>query len=240
MLDADCPFGVFEAAAADLRVVDWSWPFANENRDAIDRHWDAACAANPRYFNGVVYLTANPRLENAVVRAELLAAQFKAVLYWRECGFADASVLDGFGSALIRSADGAVLLGRQRPGHINSGLTYLPGGFIDARDIAADGRVDIVGSVLRELEEETGLGAADGVPAPGLLVTRVGPQLSFAVTYQAQATADALVGKIMRRLDGDPHSELQEVVAVRRRNDLAGSTLPPYAALLMKHVFASS
>ncbi|MFN0218427.1 MAG: NUDIX domain-containing protein [Hyphomicrobium sp.] len=240
MLDDVGRSGVAEAVGADLRVVDRPWAFASEHRQAIDRHWDAARAANPRYFNGVVYLTSNPRLTRGIATAELKPAEFKAVLYWREQGFPQAGVLDGFGSALIKSADGAIVLGRQRPGHINSGLTYLPGGFIDARDVGPDGRVDLHGSVLRELEEETGLGAADGAAGPGYLIARVGPQLSFAITFRAHQAADDLVATIMARLDADPHSELQEVIAVRHLADLEGSTLPPYADLLLRRHFASS
>lgn len=239
MLDDICRSGVTRVTDADLCVEDRAWEFAIHNRDAIDRHWDAARAANPNYFNGVVYLTSSASIVNSVATARLFATEFKVALYWRDVGYPETGVLDGFGSALIRSSDGAVLLGRQRPGHINSGMTYLPGGFIDARDVAGDGRVDLVSSVLRELEEETGLGLADGAAAPGFILTRAEHQLSYAVTFQARAGADELIAAIMARLAADPNSELQEVVAVRRMSDLEGSRLPPYADLLLRQILAS-
>ncbi len=230
-------FGV--VAEADLRVEDRTWGFALRERDAIDRCWEKSVAANPGYFNGVIYLTRRLAIADGVLSAQMFPAEFKAFLYWRSLGYPDADAIDGFGSALITTADGAVILGRQRPGRINSGLTYLPGGFIDQRDVLADGRIDIAGSILRELREETGLGPADGAAAPGFLLARAAHQASFVLTFEARANADALTALIMARLTADPDSELQEVIAVRRLSDLEGSKLPPYADCLLRSVFAS-
>ena len=232
MLDDNCRSGVAFAGSADLRVETYAWAFETENSDAIDRNWRAALAANPSFFNGDVYLTSRASIENGVVAARLFKTDFKTVLYWRELGYPETGVIDGFGSALIHSADGAYIFCRQRPGQINSGMTYLPGGFIDGNDVLADGRIDISRSILRELEEETGLGPADGAPAPGFILTRAEYQLSYALTFNARATAADLIRQIKTRLDADPKSELQDVIEVRSLGDLAGAAMPPYARML--------
>ncbi len=137
-------------------------------RDDISAYWEHRLDQNPDFFNGTIYLTRDAKVEEEVFSARLFATDFKNFLYWRENGYGDRAVTDVFGSALIVSADGAVLLGRQRDGHINSGLAYCPGGLVDARDILADKYVDILGSIRRELYEETGLTAGDRRRGSGL------------------------------------------------------------------------
>lgn len=239
MHDDQLPDGAIEARCADLKVDDVVWDFAVENASAIDQHWDEARRANPLYFNGRVYLTRRASLRDGIVVGQVFPAEFKSVLYWRSLNFPKAGAIDGFGSALIRTLDGGVVIGRQRGGQINSGLTYLPGGFFDDRDVSADGSIDLAGSVLRELEEETGLGVYDGSVAPGLIVTRAGHQLSFAISFFAALPADALVDRINARLEADPQSELERVVAVRSASELDGVAMPAYARTLLHRLFAS-
>jgi 8-oxo-dGTP pyrophosphatase MutT (NUDIX family) len=232
--------GVFEARTADLSVEESRWAFAVDHAPAIDRHWEVARRANPGFFNGQVFMTRSAELRDHAVVARLFPVEFKSVLYWRSIGFPETDAIDGFGSALIRARDGAIILGRQRPGQINSGLTYLPGGFIDNRDIRPGGLIDLKSSVIRELEEETGLGPVDGAARPGWTITRAGHQLSFALTFEAHDEAEYLVKRINARLDADPASELAAVIAVRGNADIEGLAMPPYAKLLLQRLFASS
>ena len=169
-------------------------------------------------------------------RGQLLRTDFKSYLYWRETGFADTSVRDAFGSALLRSAEGYVLLGRQREGHINSGLAYLPGGFIDERDIGPDGRVDLDASIGREVAEETGLDTEAAQRRNGYWLTRVGSLVSIAVEFQLHDPADVLLERIGAHLAADAESELTDVVVVRRAADLDGLAVPNYARALVSHV----
>jgi ADP-ribose pyrophosphatase YjhB (NUDIX family) len=168
-----------------LRATSDSWTYATANSELIETSWRRAVADNPQFFNGVVHLIDGLSLEDGLLDARLVRTDFKSYLFWREAGFPQAGVLDGFGSALIRSSDGALVLGRQRAGNVNGGLAYLPGGFIDARDVDGDGAIDIAASVARELLEETGLTAPVVKAQPGFIVTQTGAHVSLAVTYQA-------------------------------------------------------
>lgn len=200
---------------------------------AIEAAWRDAQRSNPMFFNGVVCLVDCMSINAGTFDATLLKSDFKSYLYWRGQGYPMAGVRDGFGSALISAGDGAYLLGRQRAGHINGGLSYLPGGFIDERDVAHDGCIDIAASIARELEEETGLTPADVEVLPGFLVTETGAQLSIAKTFQSPLDGDQLKMQIERYLADDPASELDGVVIVRRVEDLEGLPMPSYARVLL-------
>ncbi len=220
----------------ELKVTGTAWPFAGEKAREIDTHWGRRSRENAAFFNGRIHLLHASALEAGVFKGQLLRTDFKSYLYWRETGFADVSVQDAFGSALLRSSEGYVLLGRQREGHINSGLAYLPGGFIDDRDVGPDGRVDIDGSIRREVAEETGLDVGTAQRRPGYWLTRAGVLVSFAAEFRFQDPAEALLAHIEAHLAEDAESELTEVVLVRSAADLDGLAVPDYARALVCHV----
>lgn len=229
---------VSRAETCSLTAGRARWPFAEAEAAAIDAHWARRSAENPGFFNGVIHLLRHHTFENGVFKGELVRTDFKSYLYWREMGFPDASVRDAFGSALIRSAEGHVLLGRQREGNINSGLTYLPGGFIDARDVGVDGSIDIAASVLREVEEETGLPAGGLIRRPGFHVTVTSPLISIAVELVSIAPAEVLRTAMLAHMAADPESELTDAVIVRSSADLSGLAMPDYARILLLHLFS--
>lgn len=237
-LDAQ-PDRVINIASLKLAVSSGHWVYADHHRDVIDAHWKLATAANPSFFNGVIHVIDRIEVGEDRIAARLLATGFKNFLYWRDEGFpAEGGVLDGFGSALIRSAEGHILLGRQRPGNINAGLAYLPGGFIDSRDARAGGVVDIAASIERELREETGLGVEDLKAEPGFIVTLTGAQVSFAVAYNSPLTAEVLAAKVHAHIAAEAEPELAEMVIVRGVEDLRGLAMPHYARVLLNSPLA--
>ena len=221
-----------------LHAGDTQWAYAQRHSGEIEKHWRQAKAATPTFFNGIIYLIEHIEMGQDQFFGRLIKTDFKSYLFWRDNGFkADAGVADGFGSALIRSAEGHIILGRQRPGNVNSGLAYLPGGFIDGRDIDEHGAADVAQSVARELSEETGLGAAELDPQPGFIVTRTGAHVSFAVDYRSHLTSDELAARISAHIAADPDPELSSVVVIKCCEDCAGVAMPPYAKILLAHLF---
>ena len=152
--------------------------------------------------------------------------------------FPHAGVRDAFGSALIRSAEGHVILGRQRAGNINAGIAYLPGGFIDARDVTAAGKIDISASILRELQEETGQLPGEFHIVPGFLLTQWNALLSIAVELVSPLSSQELRQRIMQHISRDPDSELIDAVIVRTAAEAREAGLHPYAAVLLEWLFA--
>ena len=224
---------VLHVARCELRVGVGAWPYAEENCSAIEAHWQRAQAANPNYFNGTVHVAVALARRGDALVARFIAAEFKSYLFWRDAGYPPTGIRDGFGSALFVSSDGAYVLGRQRSGNINAGLAYLPGGFIDSRDVDAQGDIDIAGSILREVKEETGLVPGDFSVRSGFLVTEQGPQLSFAKCLDVAMPAMELKACIEQHIAADAAAELEDAVIVRALSDLDGLAMAPFARLLL-------
>jgi 8-oxo-dGTP pyrophosphatase MutT (NUDIX family) len=220
-----------------LVLSEGGWDYAEAHAEDINAYWERRLDDNPDFFNGTIYLTRSAKLDGDVFSARLFATDFKSFLYWRENGYGDRTVTDVFGSALIVSADGAVILGRQRAGHINSGLAYCPGGLVDARDVLADGFVDILSSIRRELYEETGLTAGDAPEVPGFLLTRLGQQISVASEFRSALNAEELSGRIMDYLSADPRSELVDIAVVTSLDEAASLAMPSFMHPLLTAYF---
>lgn len=226
-------------AACRLTAGNGTWDYARRHAEEIDRHWRRRTAESPAFFNGTIFVLERHTLTGDQLEARLMPVEFKSFLHWKEHGYPDDTVRDCFGSALIRSAEGHVLLGRQRAGNINAGLAYLPGGFIDPRDVALDGTIDIAASISRELAEETGLGPGETVRAPGLILTFAGPMLSIAVEFRAAMAGEDLRARIRAHIAADTDSELEDAVIVRSAGDLADIAMPIYAEVLMWEILGA-
>lgn len=224
---------VFAVADVDLRLVEGSWAFAAQNACEIERYWQQKRQENTKFFNGVVHVLVGYEVSaEQVFSGRFVRTDFKSFLYWRETGWSDLTAMDAFGSALVLS-EGRVLLGRQRPGNLNGGLSYPPGGFIDVQDIAADGTIDLDGSVLREITEETGLDGGALRRLDGYVVTLAGPVLSIAVPWASTLPEAQLIAEITRHIDADPDGELQSI-SFAAPGDTSGRAMPDYARVLLE------
>jgi len=199
-----------------LRLTGSQWLFSRENAAAISRHWSNRLADTPSLFNGRVLVMEAFDLSGDVLDAGFMETEFASFLYWKDSGYPEAGAFDGFGSALIRARGGEVLLARQRAGNVNAGLIYMPGGFIDPRDVTADGGVDIDASVSRELLEETGLSACEFKRQPGYLVTIMPFQVSIAVEFVSPLAADELQRALIREIGRQSDPELEDFVIYRQ------------------------
>jgi hypothetical protein len=218
-----------------LTVREAGWAFAVSNAPAIEEHWRARKAENPTLFNGRVFLMEAGGLAGDRFEAVLRPIDFKAFLFWKERAGADRHGLDCFGSALLVSREGHVLLGRAAGHTINEGLIYPPGGFFDERDVAG-GRIDLEASVRREVVEETGLPTEWLTPEPHAWVTRTGAQISLAVEYRLPLSSAELRSAIMKNLSKEAVPELDDIVVVRSAADLANPSISLYARVLLEVV----
>src|SRR3977135_3007350 len=157
---AHLPLAIHRVTQLDLKCDRWTWPFAVERRADIDVHFALQQAEKPRLWNGRVLLGRNPVFSADRLSADYFETDFASFLAWRDWGFADKSMFNGPGMGALRANDGAFVLGEMAAHTANAGRIYFAAGTPDPDDLRGN-TVDIAGSVAREVEEETGLTAAD-------------------------------------------------------------------------------
>jgi hypothetical protein len=191
-------------------------------RVSVSGRWAAMLEANPHLWDGRILGVSPPVIgADGVLHAEAREDAFSAFLTWREAGFPEMGIRNLFGSALVVSADGFLILGVMGEDTANAGRIYPPGGSLEPRDVLEDGRVDVARSTEIELTEETGLQAADARRG-SLVAVLDGPRVSIGQAFHFNASADELLAEIRANLERQEHRELADVVAIKRASDAAG------------------
>jgi 8-oxo-dGTP pyrophosphatase MutT (NUDIX family) len=216
--------------AADIRVVaverldlcfeQQPWPWAEANRAFVERHFEKARKERPALWNGRVLLLHRFAMEAGVLRGAYLETDFASFLAWRDAGFPDPSVKNCFSAGALRAADGAFLLGRMARHTANAGKIYFPSGTPDPGDVRADGAVDLTGSVLRELKEETGLAANEVLPGPRWHAVLAGARIGLMYPLRLREDSDKLAARIRAFIAREKQPELEDIVVVRGPADL--------------------
>jgi len=212
------PPAIHRVTTLDLKLESWSWPFASERREEIDAHFAEKKAEKPALWNGRVLLGREASFEGERFSARFFETDFASLLAWRDWGFADSTVFNGFGMGALRSSDGAFALGEMAAHTANAGRVYFPSGTPDPDDIRA-GAVDIPGSVAREMTEETGLTEADYRASPYWHCVVSGAAIAMIALLQAEWPAEQLRARIEAELARQEEAELSRIHLVRTRAD---------------------
>jgi 8-oxo-dGTP pyrophosphatase MutT (NUDIX family) len=115
----------------------------------------------------------------------------------------------------------------------NAGRIYFPSGTPDLSDIR-DNRLDVAGSVVRELEEETGLTSADYRNDPHWdCVTTDGVAMAMIQRLQADMPGEALRERIEADLARQREPELVRIHLVRSRDDFT-ATMPRFVTAYLE------
>lgn len=202
------------------RLVEHDWPWARANKDRIAAHWERRRGSQPALFNGRVLMVAGAALADDRLELEMFETGYAPFLAHIDFGFPDPSVRNGFAMGALRSRDGAFLLGRMAPHTSQAGRIYFPAGTPDRGDVRPDGTVDLAGSLLREIGEETGLVLDPGVVSPDWTLVRHGGRDALMRGVQLDRDADDVRAGIMAHLARDPQPELSDIVTVRGPGDM--------------------
>jgi 8-oxo-dGTP pyrophosphatase MutT (NUDIX family) len=216
------PPRIHRVTSLDLNVEQWSWPFAGERRAEIDAHFAQKQREKPEIWNGRVLLGRNPQLAGERFSASYFETDFAAFLAWRDWGFPDEGVFNGFGMGALRCADGAFVLGEMGQHTANAGRIYFPSGTPDPGDVR-EGMVDIAGSVAREAEEETGLTAADYRAAAHWDCVSTGVAIAMIRILHVDIPGEALRARIEANLASQRQPELSAIHLVRKLGDLTAA-----------------
>lgn len=231
---------ILEVDRLECRFVDHHWGFAKERSDMIERHWEERRRANPALYDGLVLLAC--RVSRAIgedgariLRMSLFETRFSRFIVWRDLGWPDKSVYNCFSMPAVRAHDGAYLLGEMGPSHSYAGQLYFPCGTPDPSDIVADGCVDLAGSLVRELAEETGLDAAEARGAATWTVIFDRQNVACIKRLDFDAPSQALAAKVRAFLAAERAPELADAHMISSPEALSDARLPPFmVAYLMR------
>ncbi|MGN7293441.1 NUDIX hydrolase [Rhizobium sp. SAFR-030] len=198
----------------DMRLHDGQHPFQIAEADAIARNWSLETTANPALFNGDVLLQDEVRLENGVVHARARLSDFATLLWWLK---QRQPVSGGIfvASAVPMSSDGALIVIRMARHTANAGKVYFAAGSLDRSDVMPGGQVDTLGSMARELLEETGLSVAEAVADPQLYATAFNRRHYAFRLFRFPMTAQEMCRRVETHMQTDPNPEIDAVYAIR-------------------------
>lgn len=203
----------------DLTFAPWRWAFAEARRAEIDAHFAAKQRETPQLWNGRVLLARDPVFTADCFSACYFETDFASFLAWRDWDCPDATVFNGFGMGVLRGSDGVFVLGEMAAHTANAGKIYFPSGTPDRNDLNGT-TVDIAGSVVREVAEETGLTGVDFRVAAYWDCIVSGSSIALMRLLQSDLSADALRQRIDANLARQRSPELAAMHLVRDHNDL--------------------
>ncbi len=229
-----------KVAAIDIRLRPNAWDFAAGHAAEIDANWQKRVEANPRLYNGEVLLMRDIARDAAPGGARLqgtcFVAEYKAFQAWHDLG-RPGGVSNLFALAALRAADGAYLLGEMAAWTANAGRVYCPGGTPDLNDLDGDG-LDLEGSALRELAEETGLAAQDVAPSPGWSVVFDGALIACMKELRSPLPIADLIMRVAEFLAQEKNPEFARLVPVFGPADIDAS-MPAFMQAYLRRAFGT-
>jgi hypothetical protein len=229
---------IHRVSQLDLGFQPWRWPFAEARRGEIDAHFALKQRETPEIWNGRVLLGRDPDFTGDRFHGSYFETDFASLLAWRDWGFPEAGAFNGFGMGALRCADGAFVMGEMGRHTANAGRIYFPAGTPDLDDIR-DGAVDITGNVMREIEEETGLTAADYRPDPHWDCVVAGASIAMIRILNVDLPGEAVRARIEATLAAQHQPELTAIHLVRAASDLTAA-MPRFITAFIEQQFSKT
>ncbi|MCU0819044.1 MAG: NUDIX hydrolase [Beijerinckiaceae bacterium] len=229
-------FEIFETDEIDAVLEPYDWPFPRENEPAIAEIWARETARTSAMFNGRVLIQHRGERDGRVFRAGYSPTDYRSFLGWIRLGNPPPLVRNGFAMAALQARDGAFLLGEMGQHTANPGKIYFAAGTPDLGDVV-DGRVDLAGSVLRELAEETGLLAGDVRVEPRWTSVMGASRIAFMRPVRIDLPAEDARALMLERMTTLEDDELAGIHIIRDAGDLDEGRMPPFQLAFLRHVF---
>lgn len=242
MTSEDTPPRIEEVAEVSYRFDEGQpWAFETDSAAEIEAHWQKRLAGNPHLFNGRVLLMRGSEILEAGGSRRLLgtcfSVSFKSFVTWKDFGFPGQGIVNVFGMAALRSAEGVFLLGEMAGTTANASRIYFPAGTPDLDDLK-DGSIDFEGSVTRELKEETGLDIGPVHAEPGWTVVFHGAYIACMKALRSSLPAAEIIARVDAFLAREQHPELARLRPVASPADFDYERMPEFALAYMRHVWA--
>jgi 8-oxo-dGTP pyrophosphatase MutT (NUDIX family) len=221
-----------------LGYAPYRWPFAIAHHDEIAAHFAESRRSATAIWNGRILLMREPAIADATLHGSFFATDYADFLAWRDWDFPDRTVVNCFAMGAMRTSDGAYLMGVMGDRTANPGRIYFPAGTPDEDDIKGDG-VDLLGNVLREVAEETGLAPQDYTVADGWTAIVAETQIALMKSIAVPARAEELRNTTLRHLASEPVPELSDIRIVRSVHDFHPK-MPDLVTAYLTHLWAGS
>jgi len=231
------PLAIHRVTTLDLSVRQEAWPFAQERHAEITSHFAEKQRELPQIWNGRILLGRDPVLSDGHLAASYFEADFASFLAWRDWGFPDKAVFNGFGMGALRASDGAFVMGEMSQRTVNAGRIYFPSGTPDLDDVR-DGILDIPGSVVREIEEETGLKPDDYRAEAHWHCVLAGHAIAMIRILDLDMPGEVARARIEANLAAQAEPELSAIHLVRGIGDLT-PTMPRFVTAFIEQQFAA-
>jgi len=219
----------------DLGFAPFRWSFAETRRDDIAAYFAARRESTPHLWNGRVLLMHDHAIAEDMLRGLYFEVSFAEFLAWRDWDFPDRGVVNCFSMGALRASDGAYLLGVMSAHTANAGRVYFPAGTPDPDDVRGE-TVDLLGNVMREIAEETGLTAADFSVAPAWHAVVAGSRIALMKRIDVAYPADEARERVLRHLASEPQPELGDVRIVRSVADF-DPNMPRFVTAYLSHIW---
>ena len=222
----------------DARIEAYDWAFARENEAQITAHWAKISAGKPAMFDGRILLQHRAAITGGVFQARYFETDYAAFMTWRDAGHPGPALRNGFAMGALRAADGAFLCGRMGGHTANAGMVYFAAGTPDRSDVRADGTVDLAGSVLRELAEETGLTEAEIMVGEGWDAVFSPGRVAFMRPLTIDLPAEEARALMLSRMADLEEEELDDIVILRSAADCDRHKMAPFMKPYLTHILS--
>ena len=209
-------------------------------RSAARRDFGAFCRTQrdkPQLWNGRILLGRHPVFAGGRLSASYFETDFASFLAWRDWGFPDKDVFNGLGWARCAAPTAPSCSARWASHTSTAGRIYFPSGTPDLDDVR-DGAVDISGSVVRELEEETGLAPDEYRSEPALALRLHRPVMAMIRLLHVDMSGEALRSRIEANLAWQQSPELSAIHLVRGTRDLTAA-MPRFVTAFLEAQLAT-
>ncbi len=218
------------------------WRFTSERAGEIAQLWGELSRDKPAMFNGRVLLQSRGDVIGDRFEADYFETDYAAFVAWLRWGAPQpdaAHIRNGFAMGALRSRDGAYLLGVMGGHTYNAGKIYFAAGTPDPSDITGHGEVDLAGSLLRELAEETGLTADEVSVGDDWTLVLSHERCAFLREVRLDLPADEARALIRDRLSRQAVPELSDIAIARSAADIDETRMPPFLQAFLKAAFAA-
>jgi 8-oxo-dGTP pyrophosphatase MutT (NUDIX family) len=222
----------------ELAFAPRPWPFAEQRRGEIARHFEELRTMKPAMWNGRILLLYEHAIVDEVFHGAYFETDYASFIAWRNWGCPDATVRNCFSLGALRGSDGAFLLGVMNSHTVNAGKIYFPAGTPDPGDIV-DGMVDLAGSIRREMVEETGLEPDTYQAEEHWTCILTSTHIAQIKVLHAPETATVLRQRILDHLAREAEPELADIRIVRSPADF-DPMMPSFMPTFLNHVWSRS